>query len=99
MTPEGKVKAQVKKTLDKLGAYYFMPIGGPYASRGVPDFIGCIGGRFFGIETKAGNRTPTALQERELRRIQEAGGIALLINESNLHMVEEKLSEAQNSNG
>ncbi len=84
MTPEAKVKAKVKKTLDAHGAYYFMPIGGPYAARGVPDIIGCHKGVFFGIECKAGKGKPTMLQEREIRRINEAGGRAFIVNEDNL---------------
>ncbi len=36
------------------------------------------------IETKAGNNKPTALQERELKQIRDAGGVAFVINETNL---------------
>lgn len=84
MTPEAKVKAKVKKILDEMGAYYFMPATGGFGRSGVPDIVGCINGRFFGIECKAGSNKPTALQEKELRRITETGGVALLINEDNI---------------
>lgn len=84
MTPEAKVKAKVKKILDEMGAYYFMPATGGFGRSGVPDIVGCIGGKFFGIECKAGNNKPTALQEKELRRITDAGGVSLLINEGNV---------------
>ena len=83
-TPEAKVKAQVKKALDSLGAYYFMPATGGFGRSGVPDIVGCINGRFFAVECKAGNNKPTALQEREMNAIRAAGGVALVINETNI---------------
>lgn len=83
-TPEGKVKARVIKTIKAFNAYYFMPIGGMYSKIGVPDIICCYNGRFVAIECKAGKNKPTALQERELKTIRDAGGYALVINEENI---------------
>jgi len=84
MTPEGKVKVAVKKQLDTLGCYYFFPATGGFGRSGVPDIVGCYNGRFFGIECKAGKGTTTALQDKELAKIVEAGGIAMVINENNI---------------
>ena len=50
MTPERRVKTQVRKVLDKLGAYYVMPVTGGYGNSGAPDFLVCLQGRFIGIE-------------------------------------------------
>jgi len=80
-TPEGKVKAAIKKLLDEHNIYYFMPATGGYGRSGVPDFIGCARGRFFSIEAKAGKAKPTALQLREMERIKAGGGLAYVINE------------------
>lgn len=88
MTPEGKVKAKVKKTLDMMGAYYFMPTTGGYGRSGIPDIIGCLNGLFFAIECKGKGGTTTALQNRELAKICVAGGLALVINESNVEDLE-----------
>lgn len=82
-TPEAKVKKQIRKQLDELGCYYAMPIGTGYGNSGVPDFLVCMKGRFVSIEAKAGKGKPTLLQEDNMRRIREAGGIALVINEFN----------------
>jgi hypothetical protein len=60
-----------------------MPIGTGYGNSGVPDFLVCMKGRFVSIEAKAGKGKPTLLQEDNMRRIREAGGIALVINEFN----------------
>lgn len=83
-TPEGKVKAAIKKLLDENNIYYFMPATGGYGRSGVPDFIGCARGRFFSIEAKAGKAKPTALQLREMERIKAAGGLAFVINEETI---------------
>ena len=48
-----------------------------------------MGSKFFGIECKAGKNKPTALQEKNLREITMAGGIALVIDEKNVHQVTE----------
>ena len=90
-TPEGKVKKRVKEILDKKGAYYFMPATGGFGRSGVPDFVGCINGVFFGIECKAGKGIPTALQEREIKNIIKAGGYAWVINEENVDQLEKML--------
>ena len=94
MTPEGKVKAQVRKILDAYKSplvYYFMPTTGGYGRSGIPDFVGCVYGNFFAIECKAGKGKTTALQDRELARIHNAYGISLVINETNTHVVREML--------
>jgi len=91
-TPEKKVKDKVVQQLKLLGAYYFYPVTGGYGGSGVPDIVGCYRGHFFGIECKAGRNKPTPLQEKNLRQITAAGGLALVINEENLATVSEQLS-------
>lgn len=93
MTPEAKVKAKIKDILKELGCYSFSPIGGAYSSRGVPDIIGCLHGIFFAIEAKAGKGKTTALQDRELQRIRDAGGVAMIVNEENLDSLKTVLME------
>jgi hypothetical protein len=83
-TPEGRVKELVRHVLLSHGAYYFMPVSNGMGSHGVPDFMVCAHGRLIGIETKAGKKLPTDLQMSNLRQIDKAGGIALVINEHNL---------------
>lgn len=83
-TPEGKVKAKVKKILDTYGAYYFMPATGGYGKSGVPDIVGCYKGFFFAIECKAGKGKTTALQDKNLDAIVATGGLTAVINEDNI---------------
>jgi hypothetical protein len=92
-TPEAKVKAKVKAALNKHGAYHFSPATGGYGKSGVPDIIACYEGKFIAIECKAGSNKPTALQEANLEAINQHGGFALLINETNIEVVAETLQE------
>jgi Holliday junction resolvase len=84
MTPEAKVKKRVVNVLKENGAYYFFPASGGYGRSGVPDVVGCYRGVFFAVECKAGSNKPTALQEAEMRKIREANGITLVVNEDNI---------------
>jgi Holliday junction resolvase len=88
MTPEGKVKERAKRILESIGAYYFMPATGGYGRSGVPDIVGCLNGVFFAIECKANGGRPTALQLREIERINVAGGFAIVVDEDNVSLLE-----------
>lgn len=90
-TPEANVKRQIRKILDTTRAYYAMPIGTGYGNSGVPDFLVCHNGQFIGIEAKAGKGKTTALQEKHLQDIRDAGGQTLVVNETNLHQLKELL--------
>jgi Holliday junction resolvase len=79
-TPEGRIKDAVVKLLKAHGVYYFFPATHGYGRSGVPDIVCCVKGRFLAIECKAPGKKPTALQEREMGRIGEAGGVALVID-------------------
>ena len=91
MTPEAKVKAKVKRILDKINCYYFFPATGGYGRSGVPDVIVCFKGHFIGIECKAGKGTLTALQANELKKIEFNEGSVCVINEHNIDELEEWL--------
>jgi hypothetical protein len=83
-TPESKVKAKIKAILKEHEVYYVMPIGTGYGNAGVPDFLCCFKGRFLAIEAKANGGTTTALQDKNLRDIEVAGGITCVLNEANI---------------
>jgi hypothetical protein len=91
MTPEAKVKKKVTTILKSIGAYYFFPVTGGFGRSGVPDIICCLNGNFIGIECKAGDNKPTALQYKNLEEIQAAGGFAFVVNEDNIDSLERVL--------
>ena len=92
MTPEKKVKNKVVTVLKDAGAYCFYPVAGGYGSAGIPDVIACYMGRFIAIECKAGKGKTTALQDRNIAQIKDAGGFAIVVNEENLIDVQEILN-------
>ena len=95
MTPEKKVKDKVVAILKAYGAYYFYPVTSGYGASGVPDIVGCHKEKFFAIECKAGKNIPTALQERNMQKIRESGGVAIVVNEDNIKDVELMLDKLE----
>lgn len=95
-TPEKKVKIAVAKILNEYGVYFFYPATGGFGRSGVPDIVACFKGHFIGIECKAGNNTTTALQDRELDKIESAGGRTMVINEDNIQVVRTVLDAISN---
>ena len=87
MTPEGKVKAQVKAVLKRYRLWYFMPVSAGYGKHGVPDFICCANGKFIGIECKAKKGALTSLQSQQHIHITAAGGVVLVITEHDIDML------------
>lgn len=84
MTPEGRVKAAIKKFLKTVpGCWFFMPIGGPYSAHGIPDIVGLVNGRMFGIECKAPGKekNTTANQKNVLALIEACGGVAMVASD------------------
>lgn len=59
--------------------YMFKVHGNWYQRAGVPDIIGFLDGRGFGLELKQPGKTATPLQERNLGRIRAAGGAARVV--------------------
>jgi len=91
MTPEAKVKASVVKLLKKYEVYHFFPATHGYGRSGVPDIICCFNSLFMGIECKAGKGKTTALQDRELSKIRDAGGVTFVVNEETIEELKQYL--------
>jgi hypothetical protein len=80
MTPEGKIKNEIKKQLKRYPAvYYFMPVQAGYGAKTL-DFLLCVDKYFVAIEAKAPGKKPTPLQEATMREIQNAGGVVFVID-------------------
>ena len=97
-TPERKVKEAVVAVLKSNGVYYFFPPANGLGRAGIPDIIACCNGMFLAIECKAGKGTTTALQERELARIREAGGVGIVVRENNIADVQGAINQLRNPN-
>lgn len=94
-TPEGSVKVKVKRALhackifpfpeiaqglhpDAIG-FYWMPVQGQFAVRGVHDFVACVHGIFCSLETKAPDNSEDETMHQGWFRVaaRQTGGISL----------------------
>ena len=84
LTPEGKVKAAVRKVLKENNVWFFQPMQNGMGVVGIPDFVCCHKGIFLAIETKApgklANVTPN--QRRVIDEIQAHKGYALVVDDA-----------------
>jgi hypothetical protein len=79
-TPEGRVKAEIRKVLDKYkpSLYYDMPV--PYGyGKSTLDFVGWFKGRPFAIEAKRAGKQPTDRQEGIIHDMLLAGATVFCI--------------------
>lgn len=53
--------------------------GKKFTKDGIPDILVCCHGKFMGVEVKAPHGKPKVLQLYHLRKIEEAGGFAILL--------------------
>jgi hypothetical protein len=95
VTPEGRVKAAVKRLLLSRGVWFYMPIQNGMGVVGIPDFICCWDGRFLAIETKApGKRSGTTPnQKARIAEIAAANGLVVVVDD--VKQVEEILDGSQ----
>jgi hypothetical protein len=100
-TPEALVKKQVRKILDANGVYNRQPVTGGYGHSGQLDFYTSLppNGKFMAVETKSvkSSHGVTALQQREIDAILATGGLALVINETNIHQLQEVIDHEKAS--
>ena len=74
------MKRVIKVLLAEFECFWYPAVAGPYSVAGIPDFICCYKGRFFGIEAKAKGKKPTALQEMQRAKVEAAGGKWFLVD-------------------
>lgn len=73
-TPEGQVKERLKRMLRKHAhVYWHCPVMNGMGSPTL-DFICCVNGRYFAIETKAPGKHATERQKQTMKEIRDAGG-------------------------
>mgnify|MGYP000097112750 CR=1 FL=1 len=85
MKNEGDVKKIVKNVLnDSEYCWWFMPAANGFGRSGIPDFIGCVNGSMFAVETKFGKGTTTANQEREISTLTRSGAKVWIVRETSV---------------
>jgi Holliday junction resolvase len=93
MTPEGKVKAKLRKLLIEAGAYYQAPIADGTGSAGAPDIFALYKGVYFGVEAKATSKNkPRLNQLKHLVDISDQGGAVFVIHDTNIEDLKQALT-------
>lgn len=77
-----------------MGVYYTMPVTSGFGNSGVPDLLCCHKGKFIAIECKANGNKPTRLQVSHMEAIRHAGGVALIIDETNVGSLRQLLESS-----
>lgn len=77
MGPETRIVKKIKEALGEAfpGAYFRKIHGNPYQHAGIPDLVGCVQGRFVGLEVKTTNGRVSEIQRLEGIEIIKSGGI------------------------
>lgn len=80
--PETRLQKKIQDGIKKSfpDSFFFKSHGGKFQVSGLPDLIGCINGKFIGIEVKMPDKidTVTELQRACIHKINESGGIAFV---------------------
>lgn len=80
MAAEKQFENKVKTYLKDNGCWFLKYWGGAaYTKSGIPDILVCCKGRFMAVEVKAPNGKPSDLQIYNLRQIDRAGGLSILL--------------------
>lgn len=80
MLESNLVKRIKKKLQTEIHGFYVKIHGGPFQTAGLPDLVGCVNGKFIGIEVKlpGKERNLTPRQSLILQSIRDTGGIAFV---------------------
>ena len=101
MSSEAHVKRAIRKVLDSMSIWYYMPPASMYGKGGIPDFVCCLLGRFVGIEAKrpsVGIKGLSPLQLRQCHEITKNNGDYIVVwNEDTLEKMRDKLIIISNS--
>lgn len=81
---EKNLENRIKKWLKDNGIYHFKYWGGGiYTTSGIPDIIACVRGHFVALEVKSSTGKTSKLQDYNLKKINDSGGVALVVNPEN----------------
>ena len=78
---ESAIVKKIREALQQnVGGFWFKVHGGPFQMASLPDLLGCVQGRFIGIEVKRPSRMTNVspIQQRVIRKINLNGGLAIV---------------------
>lgn len=95
--PEQKTKKGIREIFRELGVWYCTPMATRWSQPGVPYFLACMNGEFLAVEAKSDQGRLTPMQVRQLQKIAEQGGAALVVKTRHLPELRALLTEARRS--
>lgn len=98
MAQEKNFENRIKKWLEEKGCYFVKQFGCAFTKSGVPDLLCCVNGRFVAIEVKAENGTTSYLQDHNIAKIKEAGGVAVVVKPSQFDELKDLIEKLMNEN-
>jgi hypothetical protein len=77
---ESSIQDKIAKYLRRQQDVYPIKTHGAclMGQRGLPDFVGCCQGKFFGVEVKQPGEKATPIQLFQRRQIHKAGGLSIV---------------------
>lgn len=80
MAAEKNFENKIKDFLKEQGAWFIKYwAGSRFTKDGIPDILACVNSYFVAIEVKASNGVPSELQKYNVRKINNAQGIAVIL--------------------
>lgn len=78
---EAALRAKIVRRLKGYSGWWIVTHADSFATGGLPDIIGCVHGKFYGLEVKLPGKehTLTARQAHRLAQINKAGGKAAMV--------------------
>lgn len=100
MAKEKDLEDRVKDFLKDNGCWYIKYWGGGgFTKSGIPDLLVCCDGVFLGVELKAAKGKPSDLQLKQLHRIRDSGGLAILLFPKDLELFKSLIRGIKGSKG
>lgn len=79
MAQEKNFENKIKAFLKSQECWYVKYFANRMTKSGIPDILACVNGHFVAIEVKAPNGKPSELQIWNVREIEKAGGVAMIL--------------------
>lgn len=79
MGQEKQFENRLKTFLEDEGCWFVKFFANAYTKSGIPDILCCCNGYFVAVEVKAQNGRPSALQKRNIKKINELNGIGVVL--------------------
>lgn len=79
MAQEKNFENRLKKFLEDEHCWFVKFFANSFTKKGIPDILVCCNGYFVAVEVKAQNGKPSELQKWNIKKINEACGIGVVL--------------------